>query len=265
MVKKLLGFLFLSALLLAGELDDKVIHLIGYAKYNKNRAILNSIFLDPQRYRTSDGRVDTLKVVRVLKRLGFIRLRYDRSVDQTIRFTTYGDVHPFMKLMFDALANSAVFNYAIDSAVKNSDGYAVTVRYTASFAPDPARIVATFQDAGMIVSDVRRQGRDWSYVVGGESVRLNVPQVRGGIELKGLKDRYWCKASGSVHIVSHAGNHWHPAVYVYDMQLRPVKSVLLYREHRSLDIALPNGSYYITIADRFSAKNIQSGFTVSIR
>ena len=250
---------------LAGELDDKVIHLIGFVKYNKNRAILHSIFLNSQHYRTQDGRVDTLKVVRVLKRLGFIQLRYPATQEQKIRFVTSGDPHPFMKLVFDALAKTAVFDYSIDGAMKTKEGFALTVRCRAPIAPDPVRIVATLQHAGLSVVDIQRKGTAWSYYIGGARVHLPVPQVRGAIELQGSQERYWCAVFGNVHIVSHRGNHWHPAVYVYDMRLHPLKAILLYEERKSLDISLPNGIYYITIADRFSAKNIQRGFTVSNR
>ncbi len=263
MVKRLLLAVLVCSSLAASPLSDKIVHLIGYQKYSQNRAILNAIFIHIEKFKTPDGKIDTLKVIRVLKRLGFVKLHYPSKVPQKIRFATFGDPHAFYKLVFDALANAAVFNYAIDSIVKDEEGSAITVSFSSSFAPDPARIVALFQDAGLDVSDVRRSGRDWSYFIGGGAVRLRVPRVQGSVELVGLARSHWVEAMGSVKIISHSGNHWTPAVYIYDAYLRPIKSIVLYTRRRSLAVSLPKGRYYIKIADRFSKHNIRNGFTVS--
>ncbi len=263
MVKKLLLVSLLCSLVAASPLSDKIAHLIGYKKYSQNRAILNAIFMHTDKFKTADGKVDTLKVVRVLKRLGFIKLNYPNRVPQKIRFATFGDPHVFYKLVFDALGSAAVFNYAIESIVKNEEGSAVTVSFSASFAPDPAQIAAVFQNAGFDVSDIRRNGYDWSYFIGAGSLRLHVPRVQGSVELVGLSGSHWVEAFGSIKISSHSGNHWIPAVFVYDAHLHPVKTILLYDERRSLEVSLPKGRYYIKIADRFTKHNIRNGFTVS--
>lgn len=257
----LLFFLGMSAY--GGALEDRIVHLIGAHKYNKNRAILHAVFMDAHHFKTSQGWIDTYRVVRTLKRLGLIPLRYPSSQYQILQFSSSGTLRTLLPFVFEVLPEVGVFNYSILSVIKEHDGSAIAIAFQSSYVPDPAKIVRFFQVRGLNVVDIRREDKNWHYYLNPNSINILATRVAGRIELLGLKRAYWVEAHGSIQIVAKEGNHWFPAVYVYDENLRPIKTILSYKQHRTLSITLPKGHYYIKIADRFTKQNIRNGFIVS--
>ncbi|BCD68661.1 hypothetical protein [Nitratiruptor sp. YY09-18] len=265
MVKKILLVLSLTLFAFAASIQDRVAHIVGSSTYNKNRAILNAVFMHTDKFRTPQGTIDTQKIVDVLKRLGMVKLRYPEVRTQSLEFIAYSHPGIFFYKVFDALSAAAVINYSIDRLVRNSDGYAIKVQFQAAYVPDPSTIVKVFQDAGLSVVDIVHNNRSWKYYINAINVHLHALEVDSQIQTGAMQKPVWVHAKGSISIHSLNGNHWSPAVFVYDKFLHPIKVIKKNETTKTLDIPLPKGDYYIKIADKFTIKNLRNGLQIVAR
>jgi len=81
-----------------GELlMKKIKSLINPATFTKDRAYIETIFSPKEDYFRKDGKVDALKVIKVLKENGILNLFFKKPRDIDITFKTQGEPTSFCK------------------------------------------------------------------------------------------------------------------------------------------------------------------------
>ncbi len=255
--------LLLGIALYASAIDERIIGLIGPRAFEQNRLILNTVFLDIRRYK-KDGFVDMVEVARILERLGLLPQTLPTPVHQEVRFFSYNNPTLFFRLSEKALQEAYIFNYAITNIQKDEDGVVEAFTFTSASIPDPVRIGSFLRAHGIKVLDIKHQNGRWSYTLDSAQATLGVPKVEGRTETAKGKSAIWLDVAGlsSVVILAKGGDHWFPKIFVYDRFLHPLQRIERPGPAKRLELTLPNGSYYIKISDRFTAKNIKNGFVI---
>jgi len=256
-------FLLVGMSLCASVIDDRIVGLIGQKAFEQNRLILNTVFLDTRRYKQG-GFVDMVEVARILERLGLLPKSLPTPTPQKVWFFSYNNPTLFFRLTEEALQEAYIFKYTITHIQRDKDGVVETFAFISTTIPDPVRIGSFLRAHGIKVLDIRHQEESWYYTLDCSQGVLGVPKVAERTKTPKGKPTIWLDISGlsSITIVAIRGNHWFPKIFIYDRFLHPLQRIERPGPVKRLELTLPNGSYYIKISDRFSAKNIKNGFVI---
>ena len=255
--------LLLALSLYASAIDDRIIGLIGLRTFEQNRLILNTVFSQTDRYK-KNGLIDMVEVARILERLGFLPKKLKAPTPQEVWFFSYNNPRLFFRLTEEAMQEVYIFNYTITHIQQDEDGVLQAFAFTSANIPDPVRIGSFLRSCGIKILDIQRQGDTWRYILDSSTASLKVPRVEKSLDIKKSTSALWLNVSQTfaLSIVAKKGDHWFPKIFIYDKQLRPLGQIERSGPVRRLEISLPNGSYYIKISDKFTAKNIKNGFVI---
>ncbi len=255
--------LLLGVTLYASAIDDRIIALIGPKAFEQNRLILNTVFLQTKRYK-KNGIVDMVEVARILERLGLLPTKLEAPETQEVWFFSYNNPALLFRLSEKALQEAYIFKYTITHVQKDEDGVVEAFAFTSASIPDPVRIGTFLRIHGIKVLDIQRQGNHWRYTLDSTQATLGVPKVTKRMETKKSESAQWFDISGvsALTIIAKGGDHWFPKIFIYDRFLQPLQQIERPGPVKRLELALPNGSYYIKISDRFTTKNIKNGFVI---
>ena len=260
---RVVALLLLGLSLWAGNIDEKVIGLIGEEKFIKNQAILHSIFLEERRYKNADGLIDIVKIAKILKRLGFIQEKFAAPISWQIEFFAYNNPQMVYKIVFDLL-KSNLFGYRIESIRQDSDGIVILVNYTSNLLADPVKIGEFLRKNGIKIIDISKNKNRWIYTLDASQALLDCDTIQDKMVYKNLRAPLWIKLMNKAKVIVQArlSHHWYPALYLYDENLKPLRSIVYTKRVDRVELSLPSGLYYIKIADRFTIKNIKNGIVI---
>ncbi len=248
-----------SLFLSAGALEQSVRKIVGERTFAKNRLIITTVFAHKDRF-YREGRLDLVKIVRVLRRLGLIKERFSQPTPQEVLFSSFDRSPLFLRLAMEGIEQGGILGAVISKAQVDEEGAALAFGVVSQEAIDIAGIGAYLQRHGVKVLGLDRQGERWHLFC--ESSQAFLTQAK---EPETLSEPIWLNVFGKkkITITSHSKNHWYPQVAIYDRKLRPLELIEKSQKTDSLEIALPKGSYYIKIADKFSIKNIRYGLGIA--
>lgn len=246
-----------------GELlIKKIKSLVNPATFTKDRAYIETIFSPKEDYFRNDGKVDSLKVIRVLKENGLLNLFFKKPRDIDITFKTQGEPRLFVKIMSDSLQNIGYYKYVTSESTLNEAEFVWKISLTSEYAADPLVLSQELKKSNCEIVDIIRENEtNWSYVIDMKNAKLDVAvlQHKEELRLKRSLYAYWIDVSkvDNIKITCSNRNEWYPHIAYYDRFLRLLRVDKI--DEKTTDLLLRRGedTHYIKISDIYNLKNIK--------
>lgn len=270
MVRFCLVLFLLLSFLRADILDQKIKSLVGEKNYESHQRLINKLFQNRQDFYITSNRVDILKVIKVLKNNGLLKIFFESPKKNYITFKTNSNPVFFMKIIEETLINLGYYNFLTDEIKKDNDIFEWKISFILDYTLDPEIFTKFLIKNGCEITDIIRDDENsWEYTINANSAHTNSIEILPNEEKKlsrSLKD-YWLKIDGGkkISIASYGGNRWYPKIVVYDKNLKILKIYKKEEKTNWLVMDLPLGSYYIKISDIFTLDNLKYGLKVTLR
>ena len=267
MVKVLLSFLLLFSLSYAEEmveqdlLSTKIQSFLDPEVYNENKAFIDLIFESEENFYVND-RVDVVAIIKTLKENGLLKLFFDKPQALTLHFKTNGSPLFFVKLMGDSLRNIGYYRYVTVGSTRSSAEFVWSINLTSEYATDPLVLQNELNKSGCSIVDiVRKDSKEWTYVIDMGNGYLNLPKLENKKELRLKRSLYahWlnCENVEMIRITSSRRNNWYPYIAYYDSSLHLLKVIKEDEKSRAINLIIPKRAKYIKISDLYTLKNVK--------
>jgi hypothetical protein len=246
-----------------GELlMKKIKSLINPATFTKDRAYIETIFSPKEDYFRSDGKIDSLKVIKVLKENGILNLFFKKPRDIDITFKTQGVPQFFVKIMSDSLQNIGYYRYVTTESTLSDSEFVWKISLTSEYAADPLVLSQELKKSSCEIVDIIRENEtNWVYIIDTKNAKLDVSVLENAQELRLKRSlyAYWINTSkvGSVQITSSIRNEWHPHIAYYDRFLRLLRVEKIDEKTTNITLNTGGDTHYIKISDIYNLKNIK--------
>ena len=268
MVKIILSFFLVTSIAFGDMIDDKVKSFIGEKKYFSAKKIIHILLGDKKQYYNSDGSIEVVKLLRVLKKNGFMRLDLDRVKSVNITFTTKANPLLFLKILNNAL-NSMGFNFYITKkAIKTDDDFSWEIQMNTEYLVDPVVLGNELKKHGCTITDIQKQeNSNWHYFISTANAKVISKKIIPEVSYRFTKPikSYWIgfdDTPQTLYIRSYPLNKWHPYIVFYDNALN---ILLIYTSddiQKNLKLDIPQNTKYIMIDDKYTLSNIRSGLKI---
>lgn len=268
MVKIILSFFLITSIAFSDMIDDKIKSFIGEKNYFSSKKIINIILGDKKQYYKSDGSIKVIKLLKVLKKNGFMRLDLESVNSVNITFTTQENPLLFLKILNNAL-NSMGFNFYITKkAVNSDDSFSWEIQMKTEYLIDPVILANELKKYGCFISDVEKKEKtNWYYFISTTNARLITKKIIPEVSYKLKKpiNSYWLGLDNTLqtlYIKSYPLNRWHPYIVFYDKALDILSIYTSDEIAKSLKLDIPQNTKYIMIDDKYTLSNIRSGLKI---
>jgi hypothetical protein len=269
LVKIIVSILLFISLAHSDLLDNKIKSFVGENRYYTQQKIINIILGDKTKY-IKDDKIDVIKLLKVLKKNGFINLVLKKPQSVKITFKVQHDALLFLKVINDSL-NSIGFNfYMTKEAVKNSDGFTWTIVMDTEYLIDPISLSKELKKRGCVIEDISKKNNlDWTYIVSMNKAKLLAKKIIPDVtyRLKKPIKPYWLSIPNDVEelfIQNYPLNRWHPYIIFYDKGLKILSTYQSDDKLSNLKLQIPLNTKYIMIDDKYTLSNIRLGLRVYI-
>ncbi len=268
MVKIILSFFLISSIAFGDMVDDKIKSFMGENNYYSTKKIINILLGDKKQYYKSDGSIKIIKILKVLKKNGFLRLDLKKSNSVNITFETKGNSLLFLKIL-NSILNSMGFNFYITKkAVNSDDSFSWEIQMNTEYLVDPVILANELKKYGCFITDIEtKEKTNWHYFISTTDARLItkkiIPEV--SYELKKPINSYWLGLDNTLqtlYIKSYPLNRWHPYIVFYDKALDILSIYTSDEIAKSLKLNIPQNTKYIMIDDKYTLSNIRSGLKI---
>ena len=257
------------AIVRADILDDKIKSFIGANRYYKDYKIINIILGDRAKYIKND-QVDTIKLLKVLKKNGFLNSFLHKNQTVNITFHTTDNALLFLKVINSSL-NSMGFNfYTLKKAIKDEEGFTWSINMDTEYLIDPVSLSQELDKRGCKILDVTKDSNSkWNYEISLKNAELPAIKILcdSTYKLKKPIKPYWLSIqnnSKKLSVKSYPLNRWHPYIVFFDNELNILSIFKEKALSKSFTSQIPQNTKYILIKDRYTLNNIRSGLRVYI-
>jgi hypothetical protein len=270
-VKKLLLILTLALSLFGAQnLQDKIKSFVGSTKYETQKNLIQVLFAESSNFTKSNGEVNSVKVISVLKKNGLLQLLYDKPIQLRLAFRTQNDPLIFLKIVNESL-EAMGYNYFLTSnALRDSAGFVWEIYLQTEHIVDPEAFANALEARGCTITNiVKNDDQYWFYDIDSSNAYLGAKKVESGVTTplgKPLKP-YWIdvKNMREVTITVHAGDRWFPDVVFFDGNLHLLSDVKSEESTRTLKLKVPSNAAYLKIGDAFMLENIKHGLSLHVK
>ncbi len=267
MVKVLLSFLLLFSFSYAEEmveqdlLSTKIQSFLDPEVYKENKAFIDLIFESKANFYVND-RVDVVAIIKTLKENGLLKLFFTKPQALTLHFKTNGSPLFFVKLMGDSLRNIGYYRYVTVGSARTSSEFVWSINLTSEYATDPLVLQNELKKSGCTIVDiVRKDSKEWTYVIDMGNGYLNLEKLQDKQELRLKRSLYahWlnCENIEMIRITSSRRNNWYPYIAYYDSSLHLLKVIKEDEKSRAINLVIPKRAKYIKISDLYTLKNVK--------
>lgn len=253
--------IFVSTSLVASSVvDEKIQNLLGEKAYAKNRAFIDAITKPKSNYLVGSSRVDTLKLVRVLKENGLLNIFFNSPQEFSISFKTSSKPNLFIKIVNDTLVNIGYYKYTTKEASYSQDEFLWRVAMVSEYASDPTVLIDELAKNGVRVVDIVRQNQaNWIYELDMSSARVDTTKIDDEVRLKRSLYAHWVEVSGvdTLSVETSFSNNWHPYIAYFDSELNLLETKKIDSKVTSLRLEIANGASYMKVADMYDMKNLR--------
>jgi len=268
LVKIILSFFLITSITFGDMIDDKVKSLIGVKKYSSAKKIIHILLGDKKQYYNSDGSIEVVKLLRVLKKNGFMRLDLEGVKSVNITFTTKANPLLFLKILNNAL-NSMGFNFYITKkAIKTDDSFSWEIQMNTEYLVDPVVLGNELKKNGCAIIDIQKQeNNNWHYFISTANAKVISKKIIPEVSYKLAKPikSYWLgfdDTPQTIYIKSYPLNRWHPYIVFYDASLNILSVISNDEIVKDLKLDIPMGTKYMMIDDKYTLSNIRSGLKI---
>lgn len=268
MVKIVLSFFLILSVTFGDMIDDKIKSFIGEKSYFSAKKIIRILLGDKNRYYNSDGSIKVIKLLKVLKKNGFMRLDLEGVNRVDITFVTKGNPLIFLKILNSTL-NSMGFNFYITKkAVKSDESFSYEIQMNTEYLVDPVVLANELKKYGCFITDIQKKDKTkWQYSISIQNAKLIAKEIlpEASYRLKKPIKSYWLglnNAPQMLYVRSYPLNRWHPYIVFYSKKLNILSIYTSDEVAKSLKLDIPQGTKYIMIDDKYTLSNIRSGLKI---
>lgn len=270
-MKTLLIILTLSLSLFGGQtLQEKIKSFVGPTKYETQRNLIQVLFAQNSSFIKSNGEVDSVKVISVLKKNGLLQLLYDKPVQLRLAFRTQSDPLIFLKIINESLEALGYNYFLTNNALRDSGGFVWEIYLQTEHIVDPEAFANALEARGCSITNiVKNEDHYWFYDINSQHAYLSAKRIESGVTTplgKPLKP-YWVDVKNLKEMVVtvHSGDRWFPDVVFFDENLHLISDVKSEESTRTLKLKVPANAAYVKIGDAFMLENIKHGLSLHVK
>lgn len=269
-MKKLILLAFLALSVIAGDLHDTIKSYVGPSKYEAQKNLINVLFASPNTFMYSNGEVNSVKVLDVLKKNGLITLLYDKPVQLRLAFRTQSEPMIFLQIINETLELMGYNYFLTNNALRDQNGFVWEIYLQTEHILDPSAFSEALRARGCkITRIVKNNDHYWFYDIDSRSASLNAKQLERGVNTplgKPLRP-YWIhvKDASEVIIVPHAGDQWFPDVVFFDAALNVLSDTKSNEASKTLKLKVPQQAKYVKVTDTVMLDNMKRGLSITVK
>ena len=275
MIKKLLFPLLLLAsfqVLPASEaIETKIAALVDEESLKTHRKLLDVLFQCEDEFVNENGQADVIKIVKVLKENGLLRIFYKDP--ERIRTKFVSDMYPLfmMKALSDSL-NKLGYHYLLtNQLIRDTNRTEWTIAYNSEHAIDPLMLAEELAKYNIGIENITNKNNQWEYQLKTDKpILLETHKLKSDDNATTFNDprgEYWFhvdeNASKAI-IKSRYPDLWHPYIICYNANLNILKIYKRDRSTRSLKLTMPQNTTYLKLTDMFTSDNLKHGIEIHI-
>ena len=270
MKKLCLIFIFSISLFADTALQDKIKSYIGDVKYETQKNLIQVLFAQNSEFTKTNGEIDSVKVIGILKKNGLMKLLYDKPIQLRLAFRTTSDPVIFLKIINESLETMGYNYFLTNNALKDASGFVWEIYLQTEHVVDPVAFASALELRGCSVNNiVKNDDHYWFYDIDSRNAYLSAKKLESGVTTnlgKPIKP-YWInvKNAKEMSVSVHAGDKWFPDVVFFDENLHVLGDTKSDESMRSLKMKIPKGTVYIKMSDAFMLENIKHGLSLQIR
>ncbi len=251
-------------------LEDKIRSYIGDAKYETQKNLIHVLFASPDTFSKSDGTIDSVKVIDILKKNGLMRLLYDKPVHLRLAFRTQQEPLIFLKIINETLELMGYSYFLTNNALRDQAGFVWEIYLQTEHIVDPVAFANALGARGCTITNIiKNSDHYWFYDIYSENAHLGVKSMEAGVNThlgKPLKP-YWINVKGfkDVVITAHVGDQWFPDVIFFDEDLRVLNGIKAEESAKNLKLKVPENAVYLKISDAVMLDNIKRGLSLHVK
>jgi len=270
MVKIVLLFLLLFSFSFADKYDNlvhgKIKTLLDTSTYNENSAYIKIIFSPTSEY-VENEKVDSVKVIAMLKEHGLLKLFFKKPRELKLNFETNGAPMFFVKIMSDSLRNIGYYRYVTKESNLLDSKFTWKISLNSEYVTDPIILQRELLKSGCRIVDIKRNSSaNWTYVIDMKDAYINTKKLLDGVEVKLKRSlyAYWLDVSqiNKLKIKSSHRNNWYPYIAYYDKSLKLLQVIKRNTKRRILTLNIKEDTKYIKISDIYTLKNIKDSLVL---
>ncbi len=270
MVKKLFILVVLATILFA-NLQDKIKTYMGEKEYVKQENLIKILFKDSSSfYRQTDGNVDSLKVISVLKDNGLFKLFLNKPISLHVEFMTDKNPLIFMKVISESL-DAIGYNYFLTSEAKKIDQkFSWLINLKTKHLINPILFAKELQKRGCAIDDIiEKNDYSWIYKIDSTNAKLNTRQIEADTTIKLPKpiEPYWIENHNFslIKLRSSFSDHWYPLIVFFDSGLHVISQTKMNKRTYAVKLDVPENCKYIRVSDIYTLDNIKHGLSVYLK
>lgn len=270
MVKKLLLLLFISTIINADLLDDKIKNLIGVKQYQVHKNLLTSLTQNRATFYIGD-KLHYTPLLKILKDEGLLKLGFNAPKEVSIKFEVTTSHKKALKILKDTLGTLG-YTYYFTEYLKNTDNkFEWKIKFKSEFMLDPYIFNRELNKIESRIVDITKVSNyEWLYKINVENSKLyDSIKIEKNEKVKLLKPLkpYLLKIDESkeIVIISHNLNNWFPKLAFFDKELNVLAVIEKKRMYRGVKIPIPQNTSYVKVDDSFTLLNIKRGLTVIVK
>jgi len=269
LVKIIVGILLIVSFAFGSLLENKIKSFVGENRYNTQQKIINIILGNKAQY-LNDGKINDIKLLKVLKKNGFISLVLKKPQNLKVTFKVHKDAILFLRIINDSL-NSMGFNfYMTKKAVRDNDNFTWTILMNTEYLIDPVSLSKELNKRGCFIEDIsKKDNLDWTYNISMSNAKILSTKIISDVTYKFKKPikPYWLSIGANaaeLYISSYSLNRWHPYIVFYDKSLKILSVYVNDVKQNKYKLQIPENTKYIMIDDKYTLSNIRLGLRVYI-
>ena len=271
MVKALLFLLFFHLQLFAIHelIDEQIKSIINETSYTKHKKLIRLVFSDEDSF-LSDGKVQTIKIIKKLKENGLLKLYFTKPKLIEVTFITGGNASFFIKLLRDTLRSIGYYRYFTMKAVRSATGFVWKIQFKSEYAIDPVVLEEALNKRSCVINSIsRKNATHWTYSIDIENAHLSLQLLipEQPIELKKSLRPYLLNISKGKKLTLHTKGRdaWFPDIAIFDDKMRLLKVYKLKKRTKEIVFYLPKESVYMKITDSFNQSNLRHGLSLLLQ
>lgn len=267
----LLLLFFLQNLPANESINAKIAALVDQESLKTHKKLLDILFQYEDEFLDTEGNADVIKIVKVLKENGLLRIFFKDPVRLEAKFIS--DMYPLfmMKALSDSLSKLGYHYILTNQLVHDLSQTEWTIAYNSEHAIDPLSLAEELEKYHIRIDNIVNKQNLWEYrLKGDQPVLLETHKIvtdQNSTTFNDPRGEYWFQVdqnASTAVIKSNYPDLWHPYIICYNANLNILKIYKRDRSTRSLKLIMPKKTKYLKLTDMFTSDNLKHGIELHI-
>ncbi|MEA3290568.1 MAG: hypothetical protein U9Q04_10365 [Campylobacterota bacterium] len=271
MLKILFTSVFISVVLTADILDDRIKNIIGQKEYQTHKNLLSLLFKNRNSF-IINGKVRYEKMFSTLKDNGLLDLTLAKPSNITIEFRSVTKNQKAYKLLNDTLKLLGYRYFFTKTLSIDKEGQMLwKISFKTEYMLDPVFLLKELQQKNCKILKVEKKASNhWYYELDfNDSIISQAYKIDKNEKVSFQKplQEYLLKVEDvdKLQVISRNLNNWYPYIVFFDKDLNLLKVIKKNRIYKGYKTKIPQKTKYIKISDMYNLINIKRGLSIIVR